>query len=621
MISSAHEKAFYMKKRTQRAITGAALIITVALLALFIKDILIPLFRLELTHDTEGARELLVSKGIPGLAAVSIVEALQMVVVFIPAEFIQISAALSYPFYITVPVCDFGVFLGATVIFILVRTFRYDNAQYEKNMEKISQIRRKMSKDKSTVFLMFILFMMPVVPFGAIAYYGASSKLSYKKYITTMSLGALPDILTSNVMGAATRIFIVNSLPIPLLILIIIVLAVLLFIAVAVFMDKVYFKENDGTPDSEMHYLLFRLADMARGRRQRLTFDRAKLEGLEAPFIVFANHESFWDFYYIRRLLEDYNPSIVANRYILSRPVIKKLLKKAGMIPKKLFSPDKGTAMGLLKTIRGGFPVILFPEGRLSADGRAYPIVEKGGAMYKRLKVSLVFTRISGAYYSRPKWRGTFFKSDIHVSVERVVTAEEAAALPAEDIDLMIEKYTRYEADLETKTVYRQKNKARHLESLLYRCPDCGSLYTTASKGNDFYCTACGARHTLGEDYLFDGGENSIAGFYDRIREMEERELDETVLSSDVSIKVFREGGRLIKKEKGKCTLNRDTFTYASASESFSIATADIPALAFSCGTEFELYHDGDLYYFYPERDRMQAARWALLIDIMNGER
>ncbi|MBO7361458.1 MAG: hypothetical protein J6V48_10055, partial [Clostridia bacterium] len=44
-------------------------------------------------------------------------------------------------------------------------------------------------------------------------------------------------------------------------------------------------------------------------------------------------------------------------------------------------------------------------------------------------------------------------------------------------------------------------------------------------------------------------------------------------------------------------------------------------ALAFSCGEEFELYNDEDLYYFYPVENRLQTVRWGLLADLVREER
>ena len=73
-------------------------IAVIALFSFFLIDIMIPFIRLQSANDVAGASELLKERGWKGFLAVSLVEALQMLVVFIPAEFIQISSGLSYPF-------------------------------------------------------------------------------------------------------------------------------------------------------------------------------------------------------------------------------------------------------------------------------------------------------------------------------------------------------------------------------------------------------------------------------------------------------------------------------------------------------------------------------------------
>ncbi|MBQ1565895.1 MAG: hypothetical protein IIZ82_07205, partial [Clostridia bacterium] len=119
-----------MKKTTQRIIILTSLIAVVGLFVLFLSDILIPFIRMELANDIDGAKELLASRGVLGFLSVVLVEALQMVVVFIPAEFIQISSGLSYPFYIALLLCDLGVCVGATIIYVLVTLFRFSSNAY-----------------------------------------------------------------------------------------------------------------------------------------------------------------------------------------------------------------------------------------------------------------------------------------------------------------------------------------------------------------------------------------------------------------------------------------------------------------------------------------------------------
>ena len=90
--------------------------------------------------------------------------------------------------------------------------------------------------------------------------------------------------------------------------------------------------------------------------------------------------------------------------------------------------------------VRAGWPVVVFPEGRLSPDGRSNPMVESGAALYKRLKVTLVLLRIDGAYWAHPKWRKKTYRTQIRLSVRRVLRPEELAKLTNEELDEIIRR-------------------------------------------------------------------------------------------------------------------------------------------------------------------------------------
>ena len=221
----------------------------------------------------------------------------------------------------------------------------------------------------------------------------------------------------------------------------------------------------------------------------------------EAPYILLCNHESFFDFYYLSKLHHSRRPSYLVNEYYCTRPVLRRLAKPGGIVSKKLFARDMGTAVGILRTIRRAYPIVIFPEGRLSPDGRSNPIVESGGALYKKIRVDLV--RLSGAYYASPKWRKRVFRSPVTVTVERVVKGEELRHMSAAELDALIAAALYQDASALRDPSYPQRNKAEGLENILYRCADCGALYTTCGKGNALRCSACGARHSLNEHYLF----------------------------------------------------------------------------------------------------------------------
>jgi len=615
-----------MKKTTQRLIVAVSLLAAVALFALFLSDILIPFIKLELKNDVDGAKALLSSRGILGFLAVVLVEALQMVVVFIPAEFIQISSGLSYPFYIALILCDLGVCLGATIIYVLVTTFRFSSNACEKNEKKIEKLAARVKKDRGTQLLLYLLFIMPLIPFGAICYYGSCRKMKFSRYIFTVATGVIPSIVTSNLMGMAARYFIGNDLPLWLLILIIAALAGILLVVLFLFLNKVFFRENAGTPDSAYMTVFFAALHRFCRRRQRLHVDDARIRDLSAPYIVLCNHGSFFDMYYTNRLLENAkaNPSYVVNKHFVSHPLIRRAASKAGVIPKKLFYPDLSVPVQIMRMLRKGYPVIIFPEARLSVDGRSYPIVDKSAAFYRRLNADLVIAKIRSSYFAKPKWRRRFFRTDVTVSAERVIRRDEIAAMTDAELNRLIDESLAYDASEEGIGVYRQKDKAKGLENILYRCIDCGALYTTKGVGNELICTACGRSHRLNERYLFEDEPFSIGAYYARIKALETAELSDLRLETDVNVVIFHDTGKYKTREKGRCMLSPEGFSYRSERHSFDVGFDALPALPFSVNAEFETYHNGDLYYFYPTENRRQVVRWALIVDLIkelrNGE-
>ena len=591
-----------------------------ALFCFFLKDILIPFLRMELKHDVEGAQALLREKGALGFLTVTLVEARQMVVVFIPAEFIQISSGLSYPFPIALLLCDLGVCLGATIIFVLVRVLRFRYGAYEKRRSALDRLSAGMHA-RSVALLLYLLFFMPVIPFGAICYYGSSTRIRYGPYIFTVATGVIPSIVVSNLMGAAGRAFLVNGLPFWLLLIIILALAAALFAIIYLFLDRVWLKESDGTPDSPAMALGLFIAGLWRGWRQKLVIEDEALQGQQAPYIIHCNHESTMDFYFVSKLSHPRNPCILANEYYTKLPVLRTLAKKTGTLTKKLFTPEIHTGIGILRTLRKGFPVMIFPEGRLSPDGRTNSIVEPGALLYKKLNVDLVLVRIQGAYYGNPKWRRSVFRSTVHVRVERILRTEEIREMPDGELNALIAETIYTDESAGADKPFRRNGRAKGLENLLYRCADCGALYTTQSRDNTLFCTSCGVQHTLDRHYRFTTGPSSIAAYYDVIRGMEQKELDGIALSCEVHTTIFGKDKGKKRREEGVCRLTEEAFSYKSESEAFSISTESLPAMAFSCGQEFELYHQDELHYFYPASQPQQAARWALIVDLLEERR
>ena len=102
---------------------------------------------------------------------------------------------------------------------------------------------------------------------------------------------------------------------------------------------------------------------------------------------------------------------------------------------------------------------------------------------------------------------------------------------------------------------------------------------------------------------------------------MERPLLDSLELYTPVRTVIYGANGGPTRREEGECTLTAEAFTYRSENESFTIPAEKLPALAYSCGKEFELYHNDELHYFYPREQGIQVARWGLIADLLAERR
>ena len=624
-----------MKKKTlQRCFVVSIAIICFTLLFFFFKDIMIDLIKYEKAGNNAAASALLQEKGIIGKLAIILIQALQMVIVFIPAEFIQISAGISFKWYESILLLDLGVFVGATLIYILVNFLKFDGAMFSKSSSKINNfVKRDKKKNRTAQQLMFILFLTPIVPFGACCYFGATSKMSYRRYILTSTLGVIPSILMSIFVGNAFMSFISSGIPIGYLILGAIVFIILLFILAFHFISKLYFEEGVGTPDSAYYRVLLFIFERIVKAKTKPTFDRKNLKDIDGPFILLSNHGSFFDVYYLSKLVYPHRMSFIMNRYYFKFKYFRKIFTKIGAIPKKLFSPDIETIRRTMKSIKDGYPVLMCPEGRLSASGENYYITKETGKLLKTLKVPVVITTINGAYITNPKWRKKRIKGPVHTEVKYIISQEQIENLSVDELNEIINKniaYNDFEYARKNNITYRYDKKMEGAETILYRCPKCHQEYNLLSFKNTLKCQSCGFEVIANDNYSFNENELNIIDFsdyYKRIIEIEENEINEFGLNLNTEVEVkrfnFKDNIYDIKGE-GTCTLTKEEFTFNGIVDeketSFTIPVKQLHALAFSANEEFECYYGDELYYFYPKVNKLQCAKWALIVDLLNKE-
>lgn len=259
--------------------------------------------------------------------------------------------------------------------------------------------------------------------------------------------------------------------------------------------------------------------------RLRLNYTYDDLSSIEPPYLLLSNHVLDLDPLQVGVAMGNQG-YFVATENLLHLGVWTKLLMRflCPIITQKGRMGLRSTK-DLLKAIKAGASVALFPEGDRSFNGLTGPI-PPATAKVARKAGKLVCVRFEGGYLTHPRWATTLRKGRLHLRLANVYDAAAMAAMTDDELaaaierDLFEDAYARQEKIARTEGApvhYRGRHLALGMESALFICPECGSFSTLASSDERIRCTApdctCSTRY-LETGYL-DGGRFSTITQWD----------------------------------------------------------------------------------------------------------
>ena len=571
--------------------------------------------------DYDAVKEYLSSFGIKGAGVIAILEMLQMIVVIIPAEFVQIAAGLAYPVYFAIPICVTGICMGATVIFLIVRFLHIRLEFLEKRTGKINSLVHKINKATPMTVIMYLLFVMPMIPFGAICYFASSSNISYKRYIGVVATGVIPSVLSSYILGNVMYHSLgLGTTTFVLLIIGVAILMVVLLLAIASIIKNKFFPKEIKKPNYFYWHIMYFLANIFFAFKFRVSTKKCE-KIKEKSFMVIGTHTCFTDFYFLAKAIYPNRINVVSNRYFCNLKATKRLLGPLQVIPKRLFTTDLETAKLLISAKKMGCNIGIFPEGRLSSDGASLPVAYGTANLIKKLALPVYFQTTVGRYFAKPKWRKGIKRSRIEVRLEKLLSPEQIAQMTECEIEALLKQKFSYDECKEYAKLEKVKANSVDvvgLENILYRCPNCGAEFKMNSTKNSLVCSECSKEFVFDDRYLCEG--KTISDFYREQKALLEKEQT-FFMQDNCIVKKFNEAkGAFDEYAKGVCTLTQDDIVFKGLAGEQEIelkhTPATLQALAFSANEEFEFYVGKDLYYFYPE-NRRQVVKWSIIWDIL----
>lgn len=622
-----------MKKFNKRKLLYLIPIILLLIMILIIGQELLSVLPHLKTAENENIKEYLTSFGLKGAVFIIIMQTIQMLSCIIPSGFIQIAAGITYGTILGGLLCSIGLIIGASIIYMLANIFKINSNDLFKNDNKLKEL-QKVKKAKTTK-LLFLLFLIPAVSYGIICYYGATQKLTYRRFITICTLGSIPSIYLSSLLGNILLESIGNNFK--TVIFIILALLILpLFITNKLTKKKkielgIQNKLRTRKPSAFLYYLLSLIIFPYFKIKNNVKINNNEIKKLKGPYLMLCNHPSRPDFIYSLMSVYPTRVNVVAARYYFYNKTLSPLLKKLGVIPKNLFNPDIETIKSIMNVIKNDGIVLMMPEGRLSASGELEKMPEGVEKLIKKLNVPVVAINVKGAHLTGAKWMKKRRKGKIVIDSKVILTKEEIINNNENYIHNKVKEnisYNDYSWNEKEKIEYKGKDMLDGIENLLYICPHCHKEFSLSSNKNTITCNNCNKTYEMDNYYTFKNEKEikNINDWFNYQKEYEKQRITNNnnyILKTEVILKMpNKKCNNLVETGKGICSLNKNELTYVgtingeTTTKNFNIK--NIPALPFACNENFEIYADNTYYYFSPKENKKQCVKWSICEEIIH---
>lgn len=214
----------------------------------------------------------------------------------------------------------------------------------------------------------------------------------------------------------------------------------------------------------------------------------------EGASLILANHTTGYDQFFVGIAAKEQayfvlTENIMRNKFLrgLLNLLVHPIVHTKGKLGLR-------TVTAMLKHLKVGHNVIIFPEGNRNFDGLTMEIGPAIAKMVQKSHANLVTLRIEGGFFLNPRWGRKRKKGSIHVSLGGIYTPQQLACLNTDEVLALIQKdldedaYARQEI---APQAFTNAFPAEGMESALYLCPACKTYNSLRTKGRDLTCS-CG---------------------------------------------------------------------------------------------------------------------------------
>ncbi|MBR2965310.1 MAG: hypothetical protein IKC34_02035 [Clostridia bacterium] len=351
------------------------------------------------------------------------------------------------------------------------------------------------------------------------------------------------------------------------------------------------------------------------------------------PTILLSSHASRLEFIYTIYGFGRRDVNLVCGYQNILKKGIYGIMLRLGVISKYLYQPDVLCVKNMIRVLKRGGAIGLFPEGIQSTSGSTHPINPATTQLIKRSGANIVVCTTHGAYLATNRYSSDRKSGYIGVDYSLVFTPEQLENLDEEEIYKILLEKISYNDFAFNKVAHNKyigkKPNAFGIEKILYKCPDCKGEHTLSVMGDTVICTECGFSVRINEyyDLVLENGGNcpaDIDEWYKWQRSCVRKEIkdDSFEMSFSGSLCTLRTD-KLKKSPKnrqtlsvGTATLTKDGLSFKGEldgeSADFDFDAKSVYSLTFSTKGFLEFYYNSDYYMLVPDAPVSSLIKWTL---------
>lgn len=142
------------------------------------------------------------SLGVLGVGVMLLIQIAQIVIAFIPGEFVQVMAGVMYGTWGGLALCLVGCVFASAIIFALIRKLGRDFVVKFFGEEQLQKYDFLQDSSKLET-LVFILFLIPGLPKDLLTYIVPLTPISMRNFLLLSTIGRIPGMVASTLIGSS----------------------------------------------------------------------------------------------------------------------------------------------------------------------------------------------------------------------------------------------------------------------------------------------------------------------------------------------------------------------------------------------------------------------------------